>query len=274
MADAQLVDKGREQAHKLGAALIQWSKENGMPLPGTIYTSPLTRCLETTNLIYSDARRSRASIEERYPECSFEPDFINEDTLWTARTNDGPENAETEDEHIARNKGLLEDIFETDIAQFVSLTTHSYAISALLSVVGSPPIRFKEGAMLAILVKSEKEPSRGIFKELRDIQAKGDVKAYLEGDEDHDYAEIDKWAQARTPFTDPPNEKLAKGDTACIIANKASFDVAQYLHKPSAAGMSMIHLLALPRDSIYNGVSLTKDNVRLIEDMITLFQSS
>ena len=54
-ADAQLVDKGREQAQKLGAALIQWSKENGMPLPGTVYTSPLTRCLETTNLIYSDA---------------------------------------------------------------------------------------------------------------------------------------------------------------------------------------------------------------------------
>ncbi|KAK8118330.1 uncharacterized protein PG998_002956 [Apiospora kogelbergensis] len=327
-ADAQLVDKGREQAQKLGAALIQWSKENGMPLPGTVYTSPLTRCLETTNLIYSDAyqqnglhfqpvvkeklrerltnhtcdkRRGRASIEERYPECSFEPDFRNEDTLWKARTNGGTENAETEAEHIARKKGLLEDIFETDIAQFVSLTTHSYAISALLSVVGSPPVRFKEGAMLAMLVKAEKEPARGIFERLYETeldgmkykftkkqdeiaqqisqfwahsQATGDVKAYLQGDEGHDYAKIDKWVQARTPFTDPPNEKLAEGDTAFIIGNRASFDVAQYLDKPSAAGMSMIHLLALPRDAIYNAVSLNQDNVCLIDDMVALFRSS
>ncbi|KAK8013629.1 hypothetical protein PG991_009222 [Apiospora marii] len=104
-------------------------------------------------------------------------------------------------------------------------------------------------------------------------QATGGVKAYLEGDEGHDYAKIDKWVQARTPFTDPPNEKLAENDEVFIIGNRASFDVTQY-DKASSAGMSMIHLLALPRKSIYNGVSLNKENVYLIDNMTDLFKSS
>ncbi|KAK8120422.1 hypothetical protein PG999_004542 [Apiospora kogelbergensis] len=104
-------------------------------------------------------------------------------------------------------------------------------------------------------------------------QATGDVKAYLEGDEGHDYAKIDKWVQARTPFTDPPNEKLAENDEVYIIGNRASFDVAQY-DKASSSGMSMIHLLALPRKRVYNGVSLNKENVYLIDNMIDLFKSN
>ncbi|KAK7946149.1 uncharacterized protein PG986_010470 [Apiospora aurea] len=183
--DSPLVHKGREQARELARDWVKWNRENGMPIPGTIYTSPMVRCLETTELIYSDVlrengrniqpvikenlrerltnhtcdrRRTRSSIEKNFPKFYFEPGFKEEDTLWRARSTDGSTTAETDDEHTARKQRLLEDIFDTDNSHFISLTTHSYAISGILASVGSPPLRVKEGSMLAMLIKAEKEP--------------------------------------------------------------------------------------------------------------------
>lgn len=62
--------------------------------------------------------------------------------------------------------------------------------------------------------------------------------------------------------------------TVQIISNWASFDVLQYLDKPASAGMSMVHLLAIPRDPIINGVYLTADTVHVIDDMIKLFEGA
>ncbi|KAK8070483.1 histidine phosphatase superfamily [Apiospora hydei] len=175
---------GREQARELARDWVKWNRENGMPIPGTIYTSPMVRCLETTELIYGDVlrengrniqpvikenlrerltnhtcdrRRTRSSIEKNFPKFYFEPGFKEEDTLWRARSTDGSTTAETDDEHTARKQRLLEDIFDTDNSHFISLTTHSYAISGILASVGSPPLRVKEGSMLAMLIKAEKE---------------------------------------------------------------------------------------------------------------------
>lgn len=183
--DSPLVQKGREQAKELANDWVKWNKENEMPIPGTIYTSPMVRCLETTELIYSDVLRengrelqpvvkenlrerltnhtcdkrgTRSSIEKKFPKFYFEPGFKEEDTLWKARRGDGMATAETDDEHTARKQRLLEDIFDTDNSHFISLTTHSYAISGILASVGSPPLRVKEGSMLAMLIKAEKEP--------------------------------------------------------------------------------------------------------------------
>lgn len=175
--DAKLTAEGVILAQELGRLWVKWIKEAAIPLPETIYTSPLTRCLETTKLVYSpvltkhnrplqpivkellrerltdhtcDKRSSRSSIESRYPGYVIEPGFQKEDVMWKADA------FETADEHTARMQHLLEDIFANDEAQFISLTTHSYAISAILEAVGAPHFWVSEGAVVPLLVKAEK----------------------------------------------------------------------------------------------------------------------
>ncbi|KAK0625941.1 phosphoglycerate mutase [Immersiella caudata] len=177
--DAKLTAEGVMLSQDLGRRWINWSKEQAIPLPETIYTSPLARCLETTRLVYSpalsecgrslepvvkemlrerltnhtcDKRSLRSWIASHYPKYVLESDFEEEDVLWKA------DRFETADEHTARKQQLLEDIFSKDNAQFVSLTTHSYAISAILEVVGAPHFRVSEGAVIPLLVKARRLP--------------------------------------------------------------------------------------------------------------------
>ncbi|KAK9441675.1 hypothetical protein VB005_06317 [Metarhizium brunneum] len=148
-----------------------------MPLPGSIYTSPLARCLETTRLVFAkvfqeqgakfqpmvkellrerltdhtcDRRSSRSWIETNYTDYFVEPGFSEEDKLWTGG------HWETMDEHAARKQQVLEEIFTTDEHLFVALTTHSYAISAILRTVGLFEFRVREGSTIALFVKAEK----------------------------------------------------------------------------------------------------------------------
>ncbi|KAF7528238.1 hypothetical protein G7054_g10214 [Neopestalotiopsis clavispora] len=67
---------------------------------------------------------------------------------------------------------------------------------------------------------------------------------------------------------------IAQDSRVEIISNWASFDVLQYQDKPASAGMSMIHLLAIPREYIFNGVDLDEHTVDVIDDMISLFRSA
>ncbi|KAH8649165.1 hypothetical protein BX600DRAFT_474645 [Xylariales sp. PMI_506] len=59
-----------------------------------------------------------------------------------------------------------------------------------------------------------------------------------------------------------------------LISNWASFDVLQYPDKPARAGMSMVHLLAIPKSLIVNGVYLTAKTAHIIDDMIHLFEEA
>lgn len=65
-----------------------------------------------------------------------------------------------------------------------------------------------------------------------------------------------------------------------IICNWASFDVLQYQDKPARAGMSMIHLLGIPRDPVINGVyltngvDLTAETVGIVDEMINMFRDA
>jgi broad specificity phosphatase PhoE len=148
-----------------------------VPLPGTIYTSPLARSLETTRLAFADVmedhgahfqpvvkellrerltnhtcdRRSTLSwIKEHYPNYIVEPAFSEDDLLWSSTREEAAE------EHLTRKQRLLEDIFENDSNTFVELTTHSYAVSAILEAVGMPRFRVSEGSSVVLLVKAEK----------------------------------------------------------------------------------------------------------------------
>ncbi|ETS73072.1 hypothetical protein PFICI_15247 [Pestalotiopsis fici W106-1] len=67
---------------------------------------------------------------------------------------------------------------------------------------------------------------------------------------------------------------IAEDGRVEIISNWASFDVLQYQDKPASAGMSMIHLLAIPRNYIFNGVDLDEESVDILDDMISLFEVS
>ncbi|KAK4102360.1 hypothetical protein N658DRAFT_495710 [Parathielavia hyrcaniae] len=173
--DARLTEDGSRLARHLGNLWVEWDAM-GVPLPETLYTSPLARRLETTMLVYEpvmakhgrslrpvvkellrerltnhtcDKRSSRSWIAETYPEYVLERELEMVDTLWKK------DRYETNDEHVARKRRLLEDVFANDKSTFVSLTTHSYAISAILEVVGAPHFRVSERAINPLLIKAE-----------------------------------------------------------------------------------------------------------------------
>ncbi|KAI0132388.1 histidine phosphatase superfamily [Xylariales sp. AK1849] len=175
--DARLVEAGVAQAQENAQLWIDGARDDEMPLPETIYTSPLARCLETTKLVYApvmsqhgrslqpmikeslrefitdhtcDRRSSRSWITQNYPEYIIEEDLSEKDGLWKA------DSSETHEAHVVRKQKLLEEIFASDPAPFISLTTHSYAVSAILEVVGAPKFRVGEGAMIPLFVKAEK----------------------------------------------------------------------------------------------------------------------
>ncbi|KAH8893610.1 phosphoglycerate mutase-like protein [Thozetella sp. PMI_491] len=174
--DAKLVDEGVKQAKEVGRFLGEEVQNRGMPLPSTIYCSPLARCLETTRVVYEgistsiggfrpmvkellrerltdhtcDKRSSRSWIEEKYPTYVIEASMTENDELWQK------DRYESAEEHAARKQQLLEDIFAHDEGAIIALVTHSYAISALLDVVEAPKYRVAEGVMTAMLVKAVK----------------------------------------------------------------------------------------------------------------------
>ncbi|ORY66139.1 histidine phosphatase superfamily [Pseudomassariella vexata] len=184
-ADAHLVDAGIKQAQIVASLWLDGAKE-GMPLPGTIYSSPLARCLEMTKLVYTpvlaehqrpfqpvvkellrerltahtcDRRSSRTWIKQNYPQYLLK-DLEETDTLWSA------DKVETAEEHASRKLRLFEDIFAQDTSLFISLTTHSYAITGVLAVIGAEKFRVTEGTMFPLFVKASKVAPSSNFPQL------------------------------------------------------------------------------------------------------------
>ncbi|KAI1397992.1 phosphoglycerate mutase-like protein [Hypoxylon fuscum] len=179
-SDAKLVEEGEKEAQELASLLFDEAQKDALPLPGSIYTSPLARCLETTRLVYEsvmakrgkclqaivkenlreritdhtcDRRSSRSWIESNYPKFIIEQGFSESDTSWKA------DKAESLEQHIARAQQLLDDIFANDTSPIISLTTHSYAITAILAVIGHPKFLVNEGTIVPLFVKAEKAAS-------------------------------------------------------------------------------------------------------------------
>ncbi|KAL2111581.1 hypothetical protein VUR80DRAFT_9791 [Thermomyces stellatus] len=173
-SDAHLTEEGESQARALSAF---WSSllQSGAPLP-TLYSSPLTRCLQTTTLIWRpilaslslpfrplikerlreqltdhtcDRRSPLTRIRSLFPDFAVEDGFTEDDELWRA------DKWESLRDHCERKQRVLEEIFEADAAQFVSLTVHSYAIAVILHVCGAEMFRVREGSSIGILVRAE-----------------------------------------------------------------------------------------------------------------------
>lgn len=166
-----------EREARLDAVLAALPPDQGVPFPGTIYSSPLRRCLATTKLIYGDVaastgrpfapvvkeglrervtdhacdrRSSRAWIAEHYPRFRASPeDLAEEDPLWRAG------HKETPAEHVRRWQAVLQDIWLSDPSPFIAVVSHSMALSALLEPLGLEPFHVLPGTTLALLVKAE-----------------------------------------------------------------------------------------------------------------------
>ena len=174
-SDAHLTPEGVSQAVTLSAF---WTAlfEKGAPFPDTIYSSPLTRCLQTTKHIWApicqsrgapfhplikellreqitdhtcDRRSPRARLAEDFPEFLFEEGFAETDTLWRA------DRWEPLPEHCARKQAVLEDLFRRDEGACLSLSVHSFAIAVIMAVCDAEMYRVREGTSLALLVKAE-----------------------------------------------------------------------------------------------------------------------
>jgi len=166
-----------QQAKDLGKLYAEGIRHTGFPIPDTIYTSPLARGLQTTNLIFRDIvteqgiyfrpivkeylrerltnhtcdkRRTRQWIQTAFPHYELESGFAEEDVLWHA------DRSESNETHVSRTQELLEDVWTHDSGLCIALTTHSFTISTILEVIGAPEFRMGEGAMVAFLVKGEK----------------------------------------------------------------------------------------------------------------------
>ncbi|ORY62387.1 histidine phosphatase superfamily [Pseudomassariella vexata] len=180
--DAELMKDGEAVAQTLGETWANWVKNDGIPLPSKLYTSPLRRCLDTTKLVYSavlegngktfqpiikeslrerltqhtcDKRHTRTWIENNYAKHGYqiEVGFEEENTLWDAAVSKEMDNP---DLHVARTRKLLEELWDSSEGDlFISLTTHSYTLDTLFEVVGMgrDAFRLGEGAMIAVLVK-------------------------------------------------------------------------------------------------------------------------
>lgn len=180
-SDSLLTPEGERQALRVHDFVASQLKL-GMPAADSYYTSPLSRCLQTCNFTFTgqklpsekpfrpfvkeairetigehtcDRRSSltqlRASFAEEFIlEFEFEPDFSNEDTLWS------PKERETDAQTQARLRDALDSIFEHDRGTYISLTSHSGAIRAMLSVFGHRAFPLTQGSMLAVLVKAER----------------------------------------------------------------------------------------------------------------------
>ncbi|KAH6682248.1 putative phosphoglycerate mutase [Plectosphaerella plurivora] len=175
-ADAKIDPNGIVQAAELSAIWSNVATNEKLPLPPSIYTSPLARCLETTRRVLSatyqeqgaefrpvikellrerltdhtcDRRSSLSWIQANYPDYVVEPGFSEEDTLWSSTR------YETMEEHVARKQKVLEDIFNTDDNGFVALVAHSMAISAILGVLREENIRVRAGSTIVLFVKAE-----------------------------------------------------------------------------------------------------------------------
>ncbi|KAF2678265.1 phosphoglycerate mutase-like protein [Lentithecium fluviatile CBS 122367] len=168
--DAELTEYGEQQAREISTSGLA-----DVSPPEAIYTSPLRRCLRTTQLAFAplldttiplikenlrerlgvhtcDRRSSKSIIAFAFPSFAIEPGFTEDDELWN------PDRRETIEEHMLRSTNLLNEIFdEQNESIFISLTVHSGAIMSLFGATGWKKIPVAAGAVYPLLLLAEKD---------------------------------------------------------------------------------------------------------------------
>lgn len=97
-----------------------------------------------------DRRSTATEIRDEYPWYHFEDGFSEEDFLWD------PKVRESNEHRNKRLRSLLNDIFASDESTYISLTAHSGAITSILEVLGHRKFALATGAVIPIVVMTEK----------------------------------------------------------------------------------------------------------------------
>lgn len=175
-ADAELTQKGINQALVANAFWNRSIEVSKIPVPESYYTSPLQRCLATANLTFSglrlpsrhpfvptikeflregislhtcDRRHNKTYIAKTFPGWRFDKGFNETDPYWTGVRE------ETSDAQDVRSKTVLDDIFSHDGNTYISITSHSGEIASLLRVLGHRTFSLSTGAVIPVLVRAE-----------------------------------------------------------------------------------------------------------------------
>jgi broad specificity phosphatase PhoE len=180
-ADAHLTKTGISQAHNARSFWISSLSNPAIkiPAPESFYVSPLDRCLATAQFTFTggridellptpfvptvkellrealgihtcDRRSSRSYIAQNFPDYKIEAGFAEEDPWWD------PELRESDSHLRWRMKQLLDEIFSTDDSMFVSLTSHSGAITQILEAVRHRRFELQTGGVIPVLVRAER----------------------------------------------------------------------------------------------------------------------
>ncbi|PQE13800.1 phosphoglycerate mutase protein [Rutstroemia sp. NJR-2017a BVV2] len=175
-ADAHLDPAGISQAQKAAAYWASRLTLQKIPAPQSYYTSPLYRCLQTSNITFStlslpksrpfkptikelfregisghtcDRRSNKTFIHESFPTYKFEKGFVETDPLWEAL------HGETSGDQDIRSKKVLDEVFGSDDNTWLSITSHSGEIASILRVLHHRVFSLTTGAIIPVLVKAE-----------------------------------------------------------------------------------------------------------------------
>ncbi|EPE34938.1 Phosphoglycerate mutase-like protein [Glarea lozoyensis ATCC 20868] len=174
-ADAKITPKGQAQAEtaaKYWASRVALQK---IPIPQSLYTSPLTRCLQTAEITFSglyprhqrvvptvkeyfregisghtcDRRSTKSYIRKTFPTFEIEKGFSEQDLLFK------PHFAEQPVDQDIRTKAVLDDVFGNDSNTWLSITSHSGETASLLRVLKHRVFSLSTGSVIPVLVKAE-----------------------------------------------------------------------------------------------------------------------
>ncbi|KAI4598310.1 hypothetical protein KJ359_003194 [Pestalotiopsis sp. 9143b] len=174
-ADAYLTEAGIAQTTKANTFWRSQLADQKMPAPQSYYSSPLNRCTTTANLTFAsldlpadrpfvptvkelfregisihtcDRRSSKTHIAGLFPAWRIEAGFTELDELWNGTY------AETSAAQALRSKRVLDDVFSSDDAAWLSVTSHSGEIKSLLSVLGHRAFSLSTGQAVPVLVRA------------------------------------------------------------------------------------------------------------------------
>lgn len=174
--DPLLTPAGLEESYKANAYFKSRFADEGMPYFDSYYASPLSRCVQTAHETFKgikfpkdkpfvpvvkellregisirtcDHRSNKKYISSLTPKIKFEKGFSNEDKLWTGVK------GETAEHQLERSKEALDDIFTSDNAVWISISSHSGEITKLLQALNHRPFRLATGQIIPVLVRAD-----------------------------------------------------------------------------------------------------------------------
>ncbi|KAG7548937.1 hypothetical protein FFLO_03142 [Filobasidium floriforme] len=168
--DAELTPKGREEALTLQKG---WKKnlDAGAPLPEKWLLSPMTRAADTMALTWganlqdqtpifcealrevygmqtNDQRRDKDYLMSRFYQCDFEDEFSHTDPWWK------PDERETVEHSHDRLRGFFSYAFRLHEETYISITSHSSTLRAMLDVLDHPHKKFETAEVIPLVVKA------------------------------------------------------------------------------------------------------------------------